>query len=107
MNTPTAFTVNFHGAEGNLDAKVVAPSGITDQAFIDKVDKGEFYQNETAGNRMPNELRRIKIKCLHSLINCIENALHFNRYLLFTFKKNLVPYLRFVFRVICHPLCTS
>jgi len=41
INKPAAFTVDFNGAEGKLDAHVVAPSGTEDQAIIQEVDKGE------------------------------------------------------------------
>ena len=40
INKPAAFTVDFNGAQGQLDARVVAPSGAEDQAIIQEVDKG-------------------------------------------------------------------
>jgi len=40
INKPAAFTVDFNGAQGKLDAHVVAPSGAEDQAIIQEVDKG-------------------------------------------------------------------
>jgi len=40
INKPAAFTVDFNGAQGKLDARVVAPSGAEDQAVIQEVDKG-------------------------------------------------------------------
>ncbi len=40
INKPAAFTVNFNGAQGKLDARVVAPSGAEDEAIIQEVDKG-------------------------------------------------------------------
>jgi len=41
INKPAAFTVDFNGAQGKLDAHVIAPSGTEDQAIIQEVDKGE------------------------------------------------------------------
>ena len=41
INKPAAFTVDFHGARGNLDARVVAPSGAEDEAIVQEVDKGQ------------------------------------------------------------------
>lgn len=41
INKPAAFTVDFNGAHGKLDARVVAPSGAEDEAIIQEVDKGE------------------------------------------------------------------
>jgi len=40
INKPAAFTVDFNGAQGKLDAHVIAPSGTEDQAIIQEVDKG-------------------------------------------------------------------
>lgn len=40
INKPAAFTVDFHGARGNLDARVVAPSGAEDEAIVQEIDKG-------------------------------------------------------------------
>ena len=40
INEPAAFTVDFHGAQGKLDARVVAPSGAEDEAIVQEVDKG-------------------------------------------------------------------
>ena len=40
INKPAAFTVDFNGAQGKLDARVVAPSGAEDEAIIQEVDKG-------------------------------------------------------------------
>lgn len=34
INKPTILTVLTHGAKGYLDAKVAAPSGVTDDCFI-------------------------------------------------------------------------
>jgi len=42
INKPAAFTVDFNGAQGKLDAHVVAPSGTEDQAIIQEVDKGGY-----------------------------------------------------------------
>jgi len=42
INKPAAFTVDFNGAQGKLDARVVAPSGAEDEAIIQEVDKGLF-----------------------------------------------------------------
>ena len=44
INKPAAFTVNFNGAQGKLDARVVAPSGAEDEAIIQEVDKGQRLQ---------------------------------------------------------------
>jgi len=41
VNKPAAFTVDFNGAQGKLDAMVVAPSGAEDQAIIQEVDRGQ------------------------------------------------------------------
>ena len=32
--------MDFHGAQGKLDARVVAPSGAEDEAIVQEVDKG-------------------------------------------------------------------
>jgi len=42
INKPAAFTVDFNGAQGKLDARVVAPSGAEDEAIIQEVDKDKF-----------------------------------------------------------------
>jgi len=42
INKPAAFTVDFNGAQGKLDARVVAPSGAEDQAIIQEVDKDRY-----------------------------------------------------------------
>jgi filamin len=42
INKPAAFTVDFNGAQGKLDAHVVAPSGAEDQAVIQEVDKDRY-----------------------------------------------------------------
>lgn len=42
VNKPAAFTVDFNGAQGKLDAMVVAPSGAQDQAIIQEVDRGQM-----------------------------------------------------------------
>ena len=42
INKPAAFTVDFNGAQGRLDARVVAPSGAEDEAIIQEVDKGVY-----------------------------------------------------------------
>ena len=48
VNKPAAFTVDFNGAQGKLDAMVVAPSGAEDQAIIQEVDRGQkAFQRET------------------------------------------------------------
>ena len=42
MNAPTQFTVDFNGAKGLLDAKVVSPSGVETEAVVREVQKGEY-----------------------------------------------------------------
>jgi filamin len=42
INKPAAFTVDFHGAQGRLDARVVAPSGAEDEAIVQEVDKDRY-----------------------------------------------------------------
>ena len=43
VNKPAAFTVDFNGAQGKLDARVVSPSGAEDEAIVQEVDKGTTY----------------------------------------------------------------
>jgi len=40
VNTATQFTVDFNGAQGQLKAKVIAPSGAETDATINEVQKG-------------------------------------------------------------------
>lgn len=42
INKPAAFTVDFNGAVGKLDARVVAPSGAEDEAIVQEVDKDKY-----------------------------------------------------------------
>lgn len=42
INKPAAFTVDFNGAQGKLDASVIAPSGAQDEAIVQEVDKDKY-----------------------------------------------------------------
>jgi len=42
INKPASFTVDFNGAKGKLDARVVAPSGAEDEAIIQEVDRDRY-----------------------------------------------------------------
>lgn len=42
VNSPVTFTLNMNGAKGNLDGKVVAPSGTEDDAFLSKIDDDQW-----------------------------------------------------------------
>jgi filamin len=54
INKPAAFTVDFNGAQGKLDARVVAPSGAEDQAIIQEVDKGKVQLLISITNYLKN-----------------------------------------------------
>jgi len=45
LNTPTEFTVDFNGAVGRLDAKVVSPSGKETEATVREVQKDKYAVN--------------------------------------------------------------
>jgi filamin len=45
INTPTQFTVDFNGAQGSLDAKVVSPSGAENNANVQEIQPGKFAVN--------------------------------------------------------------
>lgn len=40
-NKPVAFTISMNGARGNLDGKVVSPSGHEDDCFVAPLDDGK------------------------------------------------------------------
>ena len=42
VGKPTTFNVQFNGAQGHLDARVVAPSGAEDEAALMEVEKGHY-----------------------------------------------------------------
>lgn len=42
VNSPVTFTLNMNGAKGNMDGKVVAPSGTEDDAFMSKIDDDQW-----------------------------------------------------------------
>ena len=42
MGKPATFNVQFNGAQGHLDARVVAPSGAEDEAALMEVEKGHY-----------------------------------------------------------------
>ena len=45
VNTATQFTVDFNGAQGQLRAKVIAPSGAETEATVSEVQKGRYAVN--------------------------------------------------------------
>ena len=45
VNQPASFTIQLNGAQGKLDARVVAPSGAEDEAIIQNIDQGASYYN--------------------------------------------------------------
>lgn len=42
VNSPVTFTINMNGAKGNLDGKVIAPSGGEDDCFLSKIDDDQW-----------------------------------------------------------------
>lgn len=42
VNSPVTFTINMNGAKGNLDGKVIAPSGTEDDCFLSKIDDDQW-----------------------------------------------------------------
>jgi len=42
VKSPVTFTLNMNGAKGQLDGKVIAPSGTEDDAFISKIDDDQW-----------------------------------------------------------------
>ena len=42
VGKPATFNVQFNGAQGHLDARVVAPSGAEDEAALMEVEKGHY-----------------------------------------------------------------
>ena len=70
MGKPATFNVQFNGAQGHLDARVVAPSGAEDEAALMEVEKGHYavrfvpkengtHQVHTC-NRLMNEACRLQ-----------------------------------------------
>ena len=66
VNKPAAFTVDFNGAQGKLDARVVSPSGAEDEAIVQEVDKGTTYKIENTA-KLNNSSNRRKFK---NAMNC-------------------------------------
>ncbi|GFR73948.1 filamin-C [Elysia marginata] len=42
VGKPAAFVVNFNGAKGRLNAKVVSPSGAEEEALVQEIDDGQY-----------------------------------------------------------------
>ena len=42
VNKPVTFTVNLNGARGQLDGKVIAPSGNEDDCFLSNIDEDQW-----------------------------------------------------------------
>ena len=42
VGKPATFNVQFNGAQGHLDARVVSPSGAEDEAALMEVQKGHY-----------------------------------------------------------------
>lgn len=59
VNSPVTFTLNMNGAKGQLDGKVIAPSGTEDDCFLTKIDDDQW-----ALRFMPHEngVHRIHIR---------------------------------------------
>jgi len=59
-NKPAMFLVRKNGAKGQLDAKLVSPSGIQDDCFLDTVDFDSY-----SVRFMPKEngINNVHIKC--------------------------------------------
>ena len=55
MGKPAAFVVNFNGAKGRLNAKVVSPSGAEEEALIQEIEDGKYCK------------RVSKLEVLHSI----------------------------------------
>jgi len=45
VNSPTQFTVDFNGAQGRLEAKVIAPSGTETDAVVQEIQKDKYAVN--------------------------------------------------------------
>jgi len=42
VNKPVTFTINLNGARGNIDGKVIAPSGTEDDCFVSLIDDDQW-----------------------------------------------------------------
>ncbi|KHJ41417.1 Filamin/ABP280 repeat protein [Trichuris suis] len=65
VNKPVTFTVVTHGAQGHLDAKVISPSGATDDCFITPIEEGESYAIRFIPKEVGNHYVHITLDGIH------------------------------------------